>query len=116
MNDFHPYAQNSKYVQDYENACCIISLASTLLDSREYTAEQAVVLWLKLSLIFESFGYKNGIQFTDYIIIDNARNESEQSRRYELVQWKKTRIWYFYGISDHVTFVQIMGTSGNVNH
>ena len=49
-------------------------------------------------------------------MIDNVRNKGEKHQLYELKQWKKRIIRFFNDISDHVTLVQLMDTTVNVNH
>ena len=58
MNNFYPYASEIKYVQYDVNNCCFSSLAFDLFDAIEYVAEQAILLWLRSSLLCEYFGFK----------------------------------------------------------
>ena len=64
-----PYTRD-KYIHYDENNCCLSILASALFDSREYVAENAIVLRLKEYLLCESKGCKNRIKFSNDIVID----------------------------------------------
>ena len=70
------------------NTCSFGSLASDMFDAIEYVIEQAIVLQLKSSLLFESKWYKVRIKFANYIMIGNEINKGKQSRYYNLLQWK----------------------------
>ena len=57
------------------------------------------------------------IKFSNKIITDHVRTKSQQRRCYELFQWKTRGEFYIINnISDYITLVQLIKTTGNVNH
>ena len=88
MNDFNPHAPDIKYVQYDINTFCFSSSPSDMFDARKYVAEQAILLRLKSSLLYESFGYKDMIRLSSNIMSDNARTKGDQCLRYKICQCK----------------------------
>ena len=56
------------------------------------------------------------IRFFNKIIIDCVREEGYQNICYNMVKQKTGEFDILYDIRDHVTLVQLVYTSGNVNH
>ena len=61
---------------------------------------------MRETLRCESKGYKYRIKFENDIMVYQERNIRKNNCCYKPLQW----------ISDYVTLVQLMETSGNVNH
>ena len=115
--DFYPYAPAIKYVQHGDNSCVLISLSSSMFDTREHVSEQAIYLLLESFFRSALLGYIDRINFTNRIMTECVRDKFEQRPRYKTFQLKKSRvILYFNDISDHVVLVQLIGAVVNANH
>ena len=75
MTEFHPPAPEIKYFQDDKNTCCFSSLESYLFASRGYLSEQAILLYPREYLKFESKRYKDMINFGNDIMIDKKETK-----------------------------------------
>ena len=83
----------------------------------ENIVKHAVVSQLLSSLSCDTVGFINRVKFSSDILTERVRNKGEQWCRYEIFQWNnKVSFDVFNDISDHVTFVQLEDSAGNVNH
>ena len=72
---------------------------------------------LSASLSCDTDSFRNKIRFASDIIKYLVRNKGEQWCHGKIVQWNIKEYFYiFNNISDHVTLVQLIDTSGNVYH
>ena len=83
----------------------------------EHVVEHAVVSRLLSYLSCDTIGFKNRIKLASDILTDCARNKGEQWCCYKPVQWN-IKGWFdiFNDFSDHVTLIQLIDTSGSINH
>ena len=107
----------NKICSTFKKTCVFSSFASYLYYAREHVAEKYISSRLESSFKIESLGYLDRINFVNKIIPYSVREEGDQHICYKVIKQKKVDEFDLLNdIRDHVMLVQLINTSGNVNH
>ena len=104
------------YHQNNSDICCLISLAVSLTALGQRNSEKAIERRIEGSILCQSQGYKDSIEFANSIMSDQVKNPGDQRLHYSSKKLKKVQFNIIHDISENVTLVQLMDSIGNVNH
>ena len=93
-----------EYQEHDQNSFCFSGLASSFKALKGSVAVNLIARRISSSLTHDVHKYYDGINFSNEIILDKARNKGDKNPRYQQVKWKKTGTFdILINISNHIT-------------